>query len=198
MNDSLRLGADVIRHLLPHRRPFLMVDFVAAYAREPRPRLTAGRHISSNEEVFTGHFPNLSLWPGVFTIEGLGQACNILAVLVGLERAWKEQGREVDEVVAALRALERGYKLQPAASPAAAQPLVEALRTADLVGFSAAVDIRFLQPVFAGQRLDYLVELTHWNGDILRFEVEAQVDGAPVARGTHVSSRRKLPHLPGA
>jgi hypothetical protein len=38
--------------------------------------------------------------------------------------------------------------------------------------------------LFAGQRLDYCVRRTHTAGDLLRHEVEAEVDGRVVARGS--------------
>jgi NAD(P)-dependent dehydrogenase (short-subunit alcohol dehydrogenase family) len=41
-----------------------------------------------------------------------------------------------------------------------------------------------LAPVFAGQRLDYCARRTHTAGDLIRSEVEAEVDGRVVARGS--------------
>jgi 3-hydroxymyristoyl/3-hydroxydecanoyl-(acyl carrier protein) dehydratase len=38
--------------------------------------------------------------------------------------------------------------------------------------------------VFAGTQLDYVVTLTHIMEPLARFDVEAQVDSEPVARGT--------------
>ncbi len=37
MKVALALGPDVIERLIPHRRPFLMVDGVVAYEGTPRP-----------------------------------------------------------------------------------------------------------------------------------------------------------------
>src|SRR6185436_10703950 len=67
---SLDLGADLVRELLPHRPPFL----------------TASHSISANEPVFAGHFTDLYLWPGVYTIEGLAQCCLLLRMLMELEK----------------------------------------------------------------------------------------------------------------
>src|SRR5262249_28587464 len=109
----LALGADVVTRLLPHRRPFLMVDSIEAYARTPRPALRAARSISANEPIFEGHFPGLALWPGVYTIEGMGQTCNLLRILIELERGFVEAGRDAGEVVASLENLELGYRFHP-------------------------------------------------------------------------------------
>src|SRR5262249_30324140 len=78
---NLSLGPDTIQRLPPHGRPFLMVDTVEGYERAPHPTLLAARHVSANEPVFEGHFPGLHLWPGVYTIEGLGQSANLLLVI---------------------------------------------------------------------------------------------------------------------
>jgi hypothetical protein len=46
------------------------------------------------------------------------------------------------------------------------------------------VDVKLLQPVFAGQRLDYRATLAGEFGDMVRTAVEASVAGTVVARGT--------------
>lgn len=186
--NALQLGPDVVKLLLPHRQPLLMVDRIESYTRTPRATLQASRYISVNEPVFAGHFPNLSLWPGVYTIEGLGQSCNLLLVLAGLQEAWAARGASADEPLELLRNLELGYRLQPGFRPELAGVLEEVFRNpADRMGFAAAVDVKFLQPVFAGQRLDYRVTQTHVVDNMVRFDVEAQVEGRPVARGTMTS-----------
>jgi 3-hydroxyacyl-[acyl-carrier-protein] dehydratase len=180
---ALRLGADVVKHLIPHRPPLLMVDSVRRYQRGARPTLWASRQISANEAVFAGHYPGLHLWPGVYTIEGLGQTGQILAVLLHLEQRWQEKGGDPDEVLQALRNLEQGYRLQPGFQPEASQLLQELRGEGPPMGMSGSVEIRFLEPVFAGCRLDYVVTLAHTVDRFIRFEVEAQVDGGAVARG---------------
>jgi 3-hydroxymyristoyl/3-hydroxydecanoyl-(acyl carrier protein) dehydratase len=64
------------------------------------------------------------------------------------------------------------------------------------MGVSAAVDIKFLQPVFAGQKLVYTVTQTHAVENILRFEVQAEVESRMVARG--IMSGAMGTSLPGA
>lgn len=177
-------GADVIQLLLPHRRPFLMVDRVERYALEGEPSLRASRYISANEPVFEGHFPGLSMWPGVYTIEGLGQASMLLAILVGLHEEAAARGVAAEEVEEALRNLDAGFHLRPGYRPGLSDRLVEALGPPGAhLGLASDVDVKLLHPVFAGQRLDYEARLTRRLGRVQRFEVEATVDGAPVARG---------------
>jgi 3-hydroxyacyl-[acyl-carrier-protein] dehydratase len=197
----LVLGPDVVTRLLPHRRPFLMVDSIEAYSRAPRPTLCAARMISANEPVFEGHFPGLHLWPGVYTIEGMGQSCNLLRILLELQAAWEREGRDPEEVLAGLRNMDLGFHFQPGYREDVGKRLAEVLRAelADPIsrmGVSAAVDVKFLQPVFAGQRLVYTVTQTHAVDRLLRFEVEAAVEARVVARG--VMSGAMGASLPGA
>jgi 3-hydroxyacyl-[acyl-carrier-protein] dehydratase len=180
---NFRVGSNVVELLLPHRRPFLMVDSINSFLREPEPFISARRYISANEEVFNGHFPNLHLWPGVYTIEGLGQCCNLLYVLLSLQRDWQKQGGDPEDVLLALRNVELGFKLQPGYKEDIARKIIEPLENQVKLGMSSALEIKFLQPVFGGQRLDYLVTLTHELENMVRFNVEAQVEEKTVARG---------------
>lgn len=62
---------------LPHRYPMLMVDKVLSFERGKR--ITAVKNVTINEPVFTGHFPNRPVFPGVLILEALAQASAILA-----------------------------------------------------------------------------------------------------------------------
>ncbi|MDH5571190.1 MAG: 3-hydroxyacyl-ACP dehydratase FabZ [Gammaproteobacteria bacterium] len=75
MLNSLDIN-DILKHL-PHRYPFLLIDRVLDY--EPGKRLTAIKNISFNEPIFTGHFPQKPIYPGVLILESLAQATGILA-----------------------------------------------------------------------------------------------------------------------
>ena len=181
----LRLGADVIQKLLPHRRPFLMVDRIESLVRSPVPTLRALRHISANEEVFAGHFPGLHLWPGVYTIEGLGQTANVLETLMALIDGFEAGGGSADDVIEGLLSLEASYTLRAAPHADKVAMLLEQMRDpVRFMGMSTQVNVKLLAPVFAGQRLDYCARRTHIAGDLVRFEVEAEADGRVVARGS--------------
>lgn len=184
---ELRLGSDVIEKLIPHRRPFCMVDGVVGFERKPRPALSAHRHISANEPVFEGHFPGLALWPGVYTIEGMGQTTNLLFVIDGIVREFEKRGATEADALEGLRNLERGFRFAPGFVAERAQELLGHLREGSAIargGMAAAVDVKLLRPVFAGQRIDYHVVLTHTVESLARCEVSAEVDGQLVAKGT--------------
>ena len=65
-----------IQATLPHRYPFLMVDRVTEMVLGKY--IHAYKNITINENIFTGHFPNFPIFPGVLTIEAMAQACGIL------------------------------------------------------------------------------------------------------------------------
>ncbi len=65
-----------IQEYLPHRYPFLLVDRVVDV--EPFGSITAYKNISFNEPQFSGHFPDLPIFPGVMIIEAMAQAAGIL------------------------------------------------------------------------------------------------------------------------
>lgn len=180
-SEPLRLGPDVVQRLIPHRRPLVMVDAVLAYRHRPRPTLWARRQISANEDIFTGHFPGLHLWPGVFTIEGLGQSTLLCAIVAYLVDQRVERGGEPGEVYEALRRLER-TATQPFATASDDAALGDT--PAPRAGVAGQVDVKFLAPVYAGCALEYCVTLTHQVGALARFDVVAEVEGTPVARGT--------------
>jgi 3-hydroxyacyl-[acyl-carrier-protein] dehydratase len=181
---ALNLGPDVVAMLLPHRRPFLFVDRITHYAREPTPTLRAERYVSAADPVFTGHFPELHLWPGVLIQEGLGQSCNLLLSLLGIESWWEERGGRAGEVLEALENLELGYRLHPGFQPQKVEPFLrQMVPPAAFMGLAAAVEIKFLAPVFAGVLLEYEVSRTDVVGEMVRCAIEARAAGAPVARG---------------
>jgi len=181
----LRLGADVVASLLPHRPPFLLVDRVDDFDPAPQPTLRARRAVSVNEPVFAGHFPGMMLWPGVYTIEGMGQACQLLVTWLAVSEGFARAGLTDDDAVAALRALDGRQRFRGGATSPHTNVLREGLgEPASRVGVSAAVDVRLIEPVFAGDVVRYEVSLTHARDAVRRFDVRADVDGAPVARGT--------------
>jgi 3-hydroxyacyl-[acyl-carrier-protein] dehydratase len=181
----LRLGADVVQMLLPHRRPFLLVDAVDQIELGARPTLWARKLVSANEPIFEGHFPGLSLWPGAYTIEGLGQTSNLLLILVAVVEAFGRHDRTPAQALETLRALEARHRLGTRPQTIEESTLSEALGSGrSRVGVAGAIDIKLVEPVFAGAVLTYRATQTHVLANARRFDVEAQVDGRPVARGS--------------
>ncbi|MCF7354317.1 MULTISPECIES: 3-hydroxyacyl-ACP dehydratase FabZ [unclassified Vibrio] len=75
--EKKTLNITEIRELLPHRYPFLLIDRVTDYQEEKY--LVALKNVSVNEPQFTGHFPQLPIFPGVLILEAMAQATGLLA-----------------------------------------------------------------------------------------------------------------------
>jgi len=138
------------------------------------------------------------MWPGIYTVEGLNQACSLLATISALEKEWQRAGREPGEVLDGLRQLDQSFELKPAIRNEGAASVMEMVRAqARTLGLSAGIDVRFTAPVFPGCRLDYTVAEVHSEPAAMIFEVEAAVEGSGVARGRLTLSRgRQMPAVP--
>ena len=186
---SLKLGADAVLLLIPHRRPFVFLDGTDEYEREPQPTLVGHKQISVNEPVFEGHFPGLSLWPGVYTIEGMGQAVNALLVLNAIVDEFERRGRSEAEALETLRAIDRRLRLGRRGPSETERELLEHLGDPRArVGLAGALTIKLEEPVFAGSTISYRVSQTHRLSGTVRFDVEAEVGGRRVASGTLTST----------
>lgn len=106
--DDIR---EILKYL-PHRYPFLMIDRVIDF--QPGESLTAIKNITFNEPIFTGHFPQSPIFPGVLILEAMAQACALQAfksmggypsektlyLLVGIDKArFKRQVIPGDQIV---------------------------------------------------------------------------------------------------
>lgn len=76
MTFELPLTHQIIKTLLPHRYPFLLVDRVTEI--EPGTAIVGYKNVSANEELFNGHFPGQAIFPGVLICEALAQVSAIL------------------------------------------------------------------------------------------------------------------------
>ena len=77
IRENKVLTINEIRELLPHRYPFLLIDRVIDF--EEGKYLHAIKNVSVNEPQFTGHFPQLPIFPGVLILEAMAQATGLLA-----------------------------------------------------------------------------------------------------------------------
>ena len=77
----MKLDKEGIKKILPHRDPMLLVDTVE--------ELTPGEHIITTfyvdpgREIFRGHFPDEPVLPGVYTVECMAQAADVLLMADG-------------------------------------------------------------------------------------------------------------------
>lgn len=66
-----------IMNMLPHRYPFVMIDKIIHLDEKV---VCAVKNITINEPIFTGHFPNNPVFPGVLQVESMVQTGGILVL----------------------------------------------------------------------------------------------------------------------
>ena len=66
-----------IRHTLPHRPPFLLVDRIFHI---DETSVAGIKNVTMNEPFFVGHFPEEPVMPGVLIVEAMAQCGGILAL----------------------------------------------------------------------------------------------------------------------
>ncbi|MDR1827202.1 MAG: 3-hydroxyacyl-ACP dehydratase FabZ [Methylobacteriaceae bacterium] len=65
--------------LLPHRYPLLLVDRIKDIDGDDS--CVGIKNVTINEPQFTGHFPEIPVFPGVYLIEGMAQTAGAICVL---------------------------------------------------------------------------------------------------------------------
>ena len=73
MTDTL--DSDLIRAILPHRFPMLLVDRNLEMTAD---RVVGIKNVTINESYFQGHFPGQPIMPGVLIIESMAQTGGVL------------------------------------------------------------------------------------------------------------------------
>lgn len=72
----ITMTKEEIKQYNPHRDPIQLVDEVLSLV--PGKSVTAVFHIPEDMAIFQGHFPGHPVYPGVYSIESMGQAANLM------------------------------------------------------------------------------------------------------------------------
>lgn len=78
----MKLNQEEIKKIIPHRDPMLLVTTVEELT--PGESITTTFYIDPAREIFTGHFPEEPVLPGVYSVESMAQTADIL--LLSCER----------------------------------------------------------------------------------------------------------------
>ena len=79
MSEGKTAELDMIRRIIPHRYPFLLIDRVEAI--DGTSKAVGIKNVTANEPQFQGHFPGQPVMPGVLIVEAMAQTA---AVMVGV------------------------------------------------------------------------------------------------------------------
>lgn len=74
----MRLGIKEIEQIIPHRHPFLLVDYIEDMV--PGEYAVGYKCVTFREDFFKGHFPQEPVMPGVLIIEALAQTGAVAAL----------------------------------------------------------------------------------------------------------------------
>ena len=72
----MKMNQDEIKGILPHREPMLLMTSVEDLS--PGENIRAAFFASPEMDIFRGHFPEEPILPGVYSIECMAQAVDIL------------------------------------------------------------------------------------------------------------------------
>lgn len=89
MSERATADIELIQRIIPHRYPFLLVDRVIDI--EGTQKGVGIKNVTMNEPQFTGHFPGMPVFPGVFMVEAMAQTAAVI-VGVGMNLADKNFG----------------------------------------------------------------------------------------------------------
>ena len=84
MENLKSADIQMIKRIIPHRYPFLLVDKVVEI--DQLKSAKGIKNVTFNEPYFQGHFPEVPIMPGVTIVEALAQTAVLVGVSLGFSR----------------------------------------------------------------------------------------------------------------
>ncbi len=78
LEQNITLTREEIKKYIPHRDPLLLIDQVHELV--VGKKIIATKLLTADEPVFRGHFPEYSIYPGVYYVEAMAQCGALLSV----------------------------------------------------------------------------------------------------------------------
>lgn len=78
----MKYDQEYVKSIIPHRDPMLLVSTVEELEEERQ--IVTTFYVDPSREIFQGHFPEEPVLPGVYTVECMAQAADVL--LLSTER----------------------------------------------------------------------------------------------------------------
>ena len=72
----MKLNHEEVMGILPHRPPMLLVDTVEELI--PGDSIITKFYVDPDRDIFIGHFPSEPILPGVYSVECMAQAADVL------------------------------------------------------------------------------------------------------------------------
>lgn len=179
----------VITLLVPHRKPFLMVDRITFYDGGKTPSLHANYVLSDRGLLYSSEKAH-DHWPSMYVIEGLGQCCNLMIVISALEKYLVEAGLKFNSMGEVLKRLmnEEHDEVTRILKSVLNQRLKEMYSS---VGFVGSAEMEITGYARPGQTVFYETQLNHTYGSLYYSTVRAYTNNDLIARGSMVSASRK-------
>ena len=181
---------NVIRHFLPHRYPFVMVECVQSFTGGDDPVLDATFVVSPDAYIFQLS-DDSHTWPSSFVIEGLGQSCALLSIVWSLQKQCISRGQAPERVFELLHQFE-AHPEQMNADPSSESHKDIPLPGIPYNNVLASVNLDILNDAYIGDTIHYQVTRSHALQEMSRFAVHARVNERDLVKGFLVGTTTSI------
>ena len=190
MDSNCTYNHSLIKILLPHRFPFLMVDTITFYRGGKDPSLHANFALTDREPLYYSKDEADDHWPSIYIIEGLGQSCNLLIIISAMEKGLVEAGLKFNSMDDVLKRLMNNDsdEITSILKSTMEQRLIEPYSS---VGFLGSAEMEITGYARQGQVVSYEIQQNQAFGSLYYSTVRAYTNHNLIASGTLVSASRK-------